>query len=143
MKVERVESETPESPGSALVDGVWNSLDPKTMWRHPADRRGSVLLDLGESRLVTAVRIWNWNEASGGQRGWKEVEVFVSDNPAELEPVATGVILPAPGAADTPDYGALLPLPAPQGRYVRLQAKSTWTVDSHSGLSEIQIWVAP
>lgn len=143
LKVERAEAETPESPATALVDGVWNSVDPKTMWRHPLDRRGVVLLDLGASRVVTAVRIWNWNEPGGGQRGWKEVEVFVSDNPAELEPLATSTLLPAPGAADAPDFGCLIKLPAPTGRYVRLQAKSTWTTDNYSGLAEVQVLAVP
>ena len=143
VKVARAEAETPESPAAALVDGVWNSVDAKTMWRHPLDRRGAVLLDLGSSRQVTAVRIWNWNELNGGQRGWKEVEVFVSDNPAELEPVAIRTLWPAPGVAEAADFSCLVPLPAPTGRYVRLQAKSTWTNDSHSGLAEVQVLAVP
>lgn len=139
VKVERAEAESPEGPATAAVDGVWNSLDPKTQWRYPADKRGSLLLDLGQERMVTAVRIWNWNEAGGAQRGWKEVEVFVSDTPSELNPVATVVLLPAPGVADAPDFGVQVPIPAVKGRYVRLQAKSTWVVESHSGLAEVQI----
>lgn len=139
VKVERAEAESPEGPATAVVDGAWNSLDPKTQWRYPADKRGSLLLDLGQARMVTAVRIWNWNEAGGVQRGWKEVEVFVSDTPSELTPVATVILLPAPGVADSPDFGVQVPIPAIKGRYVRLQAKSTWVVDSHSGLAEVQI----
>lgn len=139
VKVLRAEAETPEGPAAAVLDGVWNSVDPKTMWRYPVAQRGSLLLDLGEERTVTAVRIWNWNEPSGAQRGWKEVEVFVSVAPAELAPAATGIVPPAPGAADVPDYGALIPVTPTRGRYVRLQAKSNWTLESHSGLSEVQV----
>lgn len=139
IKVLRAESETPEGPAAAVLDGVWNSVDPKTMWRYPAAQRGSILLDLGEERTVAAVRIWNWNEPSGTQRGWKEVEIFVSVTPAELAPVATGIIPPAPGVADSPDYGAVLPIAPTRGRYLRLQAKSNWTLESHSGLAEIQV----
>ncbi|HND55538.1 MAG TPA: discoidin domain-containing protein, partial [Pirellulaceae bacterium] len=139
LKIVRAEGETPESPAAAVLDGVWNSIEAKTMWRHPATVRGALLIDLGQSRTVTSVRVWNWNEPSGGQRGWKEFEIYVSDSPAELTPVATGIVPPAPGAANTPDYGTLVPIPPTVGRYVRLQAKSTWTADSHSGLAEVQL----
>ena len=139
LKIVRAEGETPESPAAAVLDGVWNSIEAKTMWRHPATVRGALLIDLGQSRTVTSVRVWNWNEPSGGQRGWKEFEIYVSDSPAELTPVATGIVPPAPGAANTPDYGTLVPIPPTVGRYVRLQAKSTWTTDSHSGLAEVQL----
>lgn len=139
VKVVRAEAETADGPATAALDGVWNSLDLKTMWRFPAGQRGSILLDLGEERLVTGVRIWNWNETSGTQRGWKDVELYVSNTPAELNPTATGIVLPAPGVADPPDYGAVIPVPAVVGRYVRIQAKSFWTVESHSGLAEVQV----
>lgn len=139
IKVERAEAELPDGPAAAVLDGVWNSVDLKTMWRYSSDKRGSLLLDLGSERIVTGVRIWNWNEAAGGHRGWKEVEVFVSNSPAELNPVATGVVLPAPGAADTPDYGIHIPIPAVAGKYLRLQAKSNWTIDVHTGLAEVQV----
>ncbi|MFO0871159.1 MAG: hypothetical protein U0935_19725 [Pirellulales bacterium] len=139
VKVERAEAEMPEGPAAAVLDGVWNSTDLKTMWRYPADKRGSLLFDLGSERIVTGIRIWNWNEPGGVQRGWKEVDVFVSSSPAELAPVATATVLPAPGVADSPDYGVLIPLPAAVGRYVRIQARSNWTLESHSGLAEVQV----
>jgi hypothetical protein len=139
VKVVRAEAEAADGPATAALDGVWNSVDLKTMWRFPAGQRGSILLDLGEERLVTGVRVWNWNEPSGAQRGWKELEIYVSNSPAELTPTASGLLLPAPGVADPPDYGTLIPVPAAIGRYVRIQAKSYWTVESHSGLAEIQV----
>ncbi len=139
VKVVRAEAEVADGPATAALDGVWNSVDLKTMWRFPAGQRGSILLDLGEERLVTGVRIWNWNETSGTQRGWKDVELYVSNTPAELNPTASGIVLPAPGVADPPDYGAVIPVPAVVGRYVRIQAKSYWTVESHSGLAEVQV----
>ena len=139
VKVVRAEAEAADGPATAALDGVWNSIDLKTMWRFPAGQRGSILLDLGEERLVTGIRVWNWNEPSGTQRGWKEVEVYVSNSPAELNPTATGIVLPAPGVADPPDYGAVIPVPAILGRYVRIQAKSYWIVESHSGLAEVQV----
>ncbi len=142
IKIARVEAELPDSPATALLDGVWNAVEPKTMWRYPIAQRGVVLLDLGQERLVTAVRIWNLNETSGTQRGWKEVELFVSDNPSELTPATTAVVPPAAGVAQTAqvaDFGTTITIPPTRARYVRLQAKSTWTTDMHSGLSEIQV----
>jgi hypothetical protein len=85
------------------------------------------------------VRIWNFNEASGGRRGWKEVDIIVSDSPTEMDPVANGDVPMAPGAAETPDYSTLVPVPFARGRYVRLQAKQLWASDSHTGLSEVQV----
>ncbi|MFM8253417.1 MAG: hypothetical protein ACKOBW_17660, partial [Planctomycetota bacterium] len=142
IKIARVEAELPESPAAALLDGVWNAVEPKTMWRYPIAQRGVVLLDLGQERLVTAVRVWNLNETSGTQRGWKEIELFVSDNPAELTPATTAVVPPAAGVVQTAqvaDFGTTITIPPTRARYVRLQAKSTWTTDMHSGLSEIQV----
>ncbi len=121
------------------MDGVWNSTDPATMWRHPAARRSTITLDLGETKTVAGVRLWNFNEPGGTHRGWKEVEVFVSDSPTALTPAASGIVPKAPGAADTPDYGTVIPTPFVRGRYVRLFAKSLWNPDNDTGLSEIQV----
>ena len=139
LKIARVESELTDSPAAALLDGVWNSVEPKSMWRYPIAQRGVVLIDLGQERLVTGVRIWNLNETSGAARGWKEMELFVSENPAELMPITTAVLPTAPGIAQPTDYGTTLAVPPTRARYIRLQAKSTWTADVHSGLSEVQV----
>ena len=58
---------------------------------------------------------------------------------AELNPVATGVGLPAPGAADTPDYGIHIPIPAGAGKYLRLQPERNWTIDGHTALAQAQV----
>ncbi len=143
VKIVRVESELPESPAAGAIDGIWNSVELKTLWRHPPDRKGSILLDLGADRIVVGVRVWNTNEPGAVQRGWKEVEVYVSSSPAELAPVASGLVPIAPGVANTPDYGTTIPVAAVRGRYVRLQAKSVWQADGPSGLSEVQILAVP
>ncbi len=139
VKVRHAEAEAADAPAAAVLDGVWNSVEPATMWRHPVNSNSVIVLDLGQSRTVSGVRIWNFNEASGAQRGWKEVDVYVSDSETELEPTARGIVPIAPGAADTPDYSTLVPVPFARGRYVRLQAAELWTSDSHTGLSEIQV----
>ena len=128
-----------DGKASAVVDGVWNKTDYPTMWRHPVDRLGTIVLDLGEERVVEAVRIWNFNEPGGMHRGWKEVEVFVTSSPTALNKNAAGIVLPAPGAADTTDYSTTIPVPAVKGRYVTLQAKSVWRPDTYTGLSEVQV----
>lgn len=139
VKLHLVEADSPEGPAAAALDGVWNSVDPKTIWRHPVEKRSSITLDLGQERLVAAVKLWNFNEPSGATRGWKEYEVYVGNSPSETIPVAKGIVPMAPGAADTPDYGSLLPLPMVRGRYVRLQATSLWLPNTYTGLSEVQV----
>jgi hypothetical protein len=132
--------ELPSSPAAAVVDGVWNAVGPETQWRLPASQRAALVLDLGRPRLVCGVKVWNLNEPGSTHRGWKEVELFVSDSPAPLAPLAEGLVLPAPGAADVADYGTYIPVPPTLGRYVKLQARSAWREDAYKGLSEVQVW---
>ena len=139
VKVVRATSELPESPATAALDGIWNSVDPKTMWRHPARKLTTLVLDLGTERTVTGVRIWNCNESSGAHRGWKDVEIYVSNEPSPVVPAATGMIPTAPGTAETPDYGAILPVPFAKGRYLKLQLMNLHREDGWGGLSEVQI----
>lgn len=139
VKVGYAAAEAADGPAAAVLDGVWNSVDLNTMWRHPVAKTSTIVLDLGLPRTVVGIRIWNFNQASGSQRGWKEVDIFVSDSATEADSIARGIVPPAPGAADTPDYSTLVPVPFARGRYVRLQAKKLWTSDTHTGLSEIQV----
>lgn len=141
VKVLRATAEMPESLATAALDGVWNSVDPKTMWRHPVekDKKVTIVLDLGVERTVAGVRIWNENEVNGRHRGWKDVEVYVSNTPASLTVVAKGIVPQAPGAADAADYGCLLSVPCVRGRYVRLECSSQWQPDGIGGVSEIQV----
>jgi hypothetical protein len=140
VQIHYVQAEATDGPAAAVLDGVWNSVDLKTMWRHPVNGRSTITLDLGQSRTVVGVRIWNFNEASKAQRGWKEVDIIVSDSATEItDPISSGHVPIAPGAAETPDYSTLVPVPFARGRYVRLQAKQLWTSDSHTGLSEVKV----
>lgn len=139
VKVLRASSESLDSPATAILDKTWNSVDLKSMWRHPAKRYTTVVLDLGSERTVTGIRVWNCNEANGTHRGWKDVELFVSSDSSPTVPVAQGVIPQAPGAANTPDFGAILPVPFARGRYVKLQMLSVWRDDGTAGLSEVQV----
>ncbi len=139
VKLLRSSAEIAESPGSALLDGVWNSIDIKTMWRYPGDKPATLVLDLGSERSVAAIRFWNLNEPGTKQHGWKDVEVYVSNTPAALTPVAKGIVVQAPGAADTHDYSSTITVPCVRGRYIRLECRSAWQPAGTSGLSEIQI----
>ena len=139
IKVDRVSAEEATSPGTAVLDGVWNVATPDKLWRYPLGGQAAIVLDLGSERTVSGVRIWNYNEQGAGHRGWKEVDIFVSSSPALLSPIATGVVPAAPGAANPPDYSVLLTIPLTRGRYVKLQPRSIWREESVSGLSEVQI----
>ena len=124
---------------AALLDGVWNSIDPTTMWWTPVIQNGFVVLDLGSSKTVTGVRIWNFNESGAGYRGWKDVEIYVSDTQTALRPVARGNLLPAPGVAEPLDYSQVIEVNFAKGRYVKLACMEYLAQSSHAGLTEIQI----
>jgi hypothetical protein len=128
-----------DAPAAALTDGIWDSADVKTMWRHPADQPGVITLDLGQERTIVCVKVWNINEPGGTARGWKEAEISVGKTETELASVARGIVPPAPGIAGSPDYGTLISVPCIRGRYVRLQSASLWQTSGHSGLAEVQV----
>jgi len=133
-------AETAGSPAAAVLDGAWNTVTAEQMWRHPITQEASILLDLGTERTVAGVRVWNFNEAGGTQRGWKEFAVYVGRTPATMsDPVATGIVAKAPGVVDAPDYSVTLPISFVRGRYVRLEANGFWAKDSHTGLTEVQV----
>ncbi len=140
VKVLAFSAERDDGRAGAVLDGQWNTTDPSKMWRYPADKPGSIVLDLGQSRTVCGVRIWNVNESNAGRRGWKDVAVYVDDSPALLVvPAATVQIAPAPGAAEVPDYSITVPVDFRRGRYVRLRAASLWSQDQTTGLAEVQV----
>ena len=140
VKVLAFTGQMEDSPAAALLDGVWDTVDPTFLWRYAADRPGSIVLDLGGPRTVVGVRIWNLNEPGGMHRGWKDVAVSAGSTPAELAtPLAAGIVPMAPGKADSPDFSTTLPVEFARGRYVRLEARSVWRKDAHAGLSEVQV----
>lgn len=139
IKLHTASAEEATSPAAALLDEKWNTVDLATMWRHPLGKRSAIVLDLGRLRTVSHVKIWNYNESGAGHRGWKDVEIFVSDDPSALVPAAVGIVAPAPGQADVPDFGTMIPVPLIRGRYVKLQAKNVWREDNWMGLSEVEV----
>jgi len=132
--------ELADSPAAAVVDGQWNTVDPKLMWRHSIKQQGSIVLELGQQRTIAGVRIFNLNEPEAPHRGWKEVAVSVGSTAAALStPAATGIVPQAPGKAEGIDYSTTIPLGFVRGRYVRLQATSLWRQDTDAGLTEVQV----
>lgn len=128
------------SRAAAVLDGQWNTVEQKAMWRHSTKRPATIVLDLGAERTVSGVRIWNLNESGGSLRGWKDVAVCVGSAAASLsEPTAQGIVPQAPGKADGTDYSTLIPVDFVRGRYVRLRAESVWKKESHAGLTEVQV----
>ena len=140
VKVSSATGEDPASPATAVLDGIWNSIDAKTMWYHPLLQQPTeIVLDLGGERTVTGIRLWNLNLASNSHRGWKDLYIFVSENPSPLDPVASAVVPPAPAVADPQDYSTLVPIAFAKGRYVKLQLIVPWTSQGYAGLSEVQV----
>lgn len=146
VKVQAASAEAAESPAAAALDGIWYAIDAKTMWRHPTDQPVSITLDLGSDRTVAAIKVWNVNEPGDSPRGWKELAVFTGSTPEELDgfgndrqPTAQGIVPIAPGAANPPDYGTIVPLPVVRCRYLRLRPASYWQTGGSSGLAEIQV----
>ncbi len=139
-KITRALPETPESSPELVIDGVWDTVDPEKMWRYPSGQRTMLAFDLGQERTVTGIRIWNLNQPGAAHRGWKDIEIFVSESPSLLRPVAKAVALPAPGREQAGDYSVTLSVPFVRGRYVKLEPRSVWREDGGgSGLTEIQI----
>ena len=138
-KVASAVGQLEDSSASAGIDGKWDAEDLKTGWRHSLAKPGTIILDLGSEKTVAAVRVWNYNGGGQRDRGWKEVEVFVSNSRTDLTPEASGIIPRAPGANDTPDFSIQLPVDQIRGRYVILKAKSLWAPSNFAGLSEVQV----
>jgi hypothetical protein len=138
IKVVRPDAET-EKAAQAVADGQWNSIDAAHMWLHSTEGRPLVVLDLGRERTVTGIRIWNYNLPGTLNRGWKDVELFVSPEPSLLSPVARGQVPPARGEATGADYSITLAVPMVRGRYVKIEPRSTWSPDGNGGVTEIEI----
>ncbi|MBT6153712.1 MAG: DUF4457 domain-containing protein [Planctomycetaceae bacterium] len=139
VRVVSAGAESEAGKKEAVLDGVWNAIELETMWYHPIATPGTIILDLGEERTVVGVRVWNFNQPGGVHRGWKDVDVYVSNIKSELTPSSSGIIPPAPGVADPQDYSTVIPVGFVRGRYVKLKSQSVWRRDSHMGLSEIQV----
>ena len=139
VKVVSATANYDKSLPTAVLDGKWDTEDVATGWQHVLNKPGTIILDLGTEKTVTAVRVWNYNGQGQRDRGWKEVDVFVSKSRTDLTPEFSGIIPRAPGANDQPDFSIVLPVDQVNGRYVILKARSLWSPSTFAGLSEIQV----
>lgn len=140
VKVLSVGAEQPDSPGAKVFDGQWNTIDLTMMWVYPtAANRHFIVLDLGSERTVAGVKVWNHNQQSYPQYGWKIVNIGVSNDSTDPKVVGSGIVPMAPGAADRPDFSTIIPIPYVTGRFVRLACPERWSNAAVSGLAEIQV----
>ena len=140
VKVLSVGAEQETSPGAKAFDGKWQGVELETMWVYPTGpNRHFIVLDLGSERTVSGVKVWNYNQQSYPQYGWKEVNIGVSNDSTDPKVDGSGIVPMAPGTADRPDFSTIIPIPYIQGRYVRLECPTRWSNAATSGLAEIQV----
>lgn len=140
VKVLSVGGEQEMSPGAKVFDAQWQGVDLATMWVYPtAPNRHFIVLDLGSERTVAGVKIWNYNQQSYPQYGWKLVNISVSNDSTAPEVDGSGIIPMAPGTPDRPDFSTIVPIPYVRGRYVRLECPERWSNAAVSGLAELQV----
>jgi len=140
VKIAAYGAESDDGRAATVLDGTWDTVDPKLMWRYSTKEPHSIVFDLGTERTVAGVRIWNLNEPQGAAGGWKQVAVYVGSNAAELtHPVANGIVPQGPATKNAPDYGTTIPVRFARGRYVRLAAESLWSSKPLTGLTEVQL----
>ena len=140
VKIAAYGAESDDGRAATVLDGTWDTVDPKLMWRYSTKEPHSIVFDLGTERTVAGVRIWNLNEPQGAAGGWKQVAVYVGSDAAELtHPAASGIVPQGPATKNAPDYGTTIPVRFARGRYVRLAAESLWSSKPLTGLTEVQL----
>ncbi|MBC8874871.1 MAG: DUF4457 domain-containing protein [Planctomycetes bacterium] len=140
VKIAAYGAESDDGRAATVLDGTWDTVDPKLMWRYSTKEPHSIVFDLGTERTIAGVRIWNLNEPQGAAGGWKQVAVYVGSGAAELtHPAAKGIVPQGPATKNAPDYGTTIPVRFAHGRYVRLAAESLWSSKPLTGLTEVQL----
>jgi hypothetical protein len=140
VKIAAYGAENDDGRAATVLDGTWDTVDPKLMWRYSTKEPHSIVFDLGAERTIVGVRIWNLNEPQGAAGGWKQMAVYVGSDTADLtHPVADGIVPQGPATKNAPDYGTTIPVRFARGRYVRLAAESLWSQKPLTGLTEVQL----
>jgi hypothetical protein len=140
VKLAAYGAESDDGRAATVLDGTWDTIDPKLMWRYSTKEPHSIVFDLGGERTVAGVRIWNLNQPQEAAGGWKQVAVYVGSSAVELNgPVADGIVPQGPATKNAPDYGTTIPVRFERGRYVRLVAVSLWSQKETTGLTEVQV----
>ncbi len=140
VKLAAYGAESDDGRAAAVLDGTWDTTDPRLMWRYSTKEPHSIVFDLGSERTVVGVRIWNYNDPKEAAGGWKQVAVHIGSSTAELNgSVAGGIVPQAPATKNASDYGTTIPIRFARGRYVRLVAESLWSRKQTTGLTEVQL----
>jgi hypothetical protein len=133
-------AESDDGRAASVLDGIWDTVDPKLMWRYSPNEPHSIMFDLGAERTVVGVRIWNLNDPKTAASGWKQVAVYVGSSATELaQPVAGGTVPQGAGTKNALDYGTTIPVRFARGRYARLVCESLWSKKEITGLTEVRI----
>ena len=113
----------------------------------PADGQDDmpeVTLDLGFPHMVSAVRIWNYNEILPGRedilnRGTNEFEILVSTDGTTFSSAGSFALAVSPGES-TVDSSEFFEVNK-EARYIRIDvASGHGNADGFVGLSEVQVW---
>lgn len=142
VSVSAASGSNPDQPPAAVLDGVWNSVKPENSWRPYTRGAAWIVLDLGVSRTLSHVKLWNYNTADGALYGWREGFAVVSDDPGGSAGAVAFELPRAPGKSDPPDYGKMIELPFSRGRYLRLECRASYLGEPRGGLTEAELFTA-
>lgn len=142
VTVSAASGNNPDQPPAALLDGVWNSVKPENSWRPYTRGAAWIVLDLGASRTLSHVKLWNYNTADGAPYGWREGSAVVSDDPGGSAGAVAFDLPKAPGKTDPLDFGKMIELPFARGRYLRLECRTSHLGEPRGGLTEAELFTA-
>ncbi len=154
VTIHSVSGESPQCPASNLLDGEFAATAVGDQWwDRDSQSLPWVVFDLGSRRSVAAVRIGNVNHPDSLNQGLRDVAVYVGDSPGQLRQLVQGTIQRGTGQPQqasqrlpnqssnslAADSRTVLPVPLFRGRYLRIQALSTWDGRPEGGLCEVQV----
>ncbi|MFI4911884.1 MAG: right-handed parallel beta-helix repeat-containing protein [Sedimentisphaeraceae bacterium JB056] len=136
--------------GSGLSGESHISQNNYSMWQDSeiAEFPKWFRIDLGKSRLVKELKIWNYNWSGYTDRGIKNIDVLTADrvdspgNPIE-NPQAwtlnkTNVIIPQAPGNDDYDSPEIVDIDDAQCRWIALRINGSWG-GGYGGISEVQV----
>lgn len=131
-----------DHPPAALLDGKWETRKAEESWRSVAKGACWAVLDLGRPRVVTQVKLWNYNGPEGLHVGCRDVLIGVGRVPGGTDAAVLAELPKAPGAATSEDYGVVIDIPPTEGRYVYFECRTTHGNDVRGGLTEVVVKAA-
>ena len=127
-------------PGSGVYVHSSNIFaDGENMWNSDGgDAQSTLLYDLGQTRNVAGIYLWNYNEGSGqySSRGINEMEVFASTDGRNFTSLGKFKVKRAPGNGDYAGQTIAFDKPV-KASHVRIKVLSNFG-DGQTGLAEIR-----